>query len=406
MIVSIFADSKFITDGKGNFHTSSNMRKAMLYPIAKRFDKLIIVCRLRQTDLGHIAHEDLINHPKIEFVGLPYFRGIIGSTLSKRKLLRHITPAVEKADVCVLRFPSNIACLASPFVQSMRRPSIGHVLGEIDMEIRENPSLIPVPLLRHLIASWILHVNQRAFQACDILCGVTANAAQSYAQPGRPLHQLVDSCLSPESYSPPPQRKGKKVRAIFAGRLIEFKNVQSFLRAAAQLKKESIDIHTILIGEGVFKPQLVELTRNLGLDQHVEFIGRVESRQLLWQKYRSADIGFMLSLSEGLPLGAIEPMSVGLPLIASDLDFMKPIITDGIEGFLVNPKNINEIADRLKILTTDVQTRYKMGMAAFERSQMFSAESQADKLLALAAELTKSKSVKAVDPERITGQSP
>jgi len=387
MRLSFFADSRFVTDGEGNYYSSSNVRRAMLYPIADRCERLYLVVRLSQGDLSAVPQEDLINHPKIEFVGVPVFRGIIGSVLMRRKIMRTIRYAVEQADVCVLRLASNVASMAAGVVREMGRPSIGHVVGAFDMELRRNHKHVPLPGLRQLVAAWTLRRNRAALRSCDIVCGVTEAVAREYAQPGREVRQLVDSCLSPECYSPPRSRQSGRTRAVFAGRLVEFKNVQNFLKAARELKNEGIEIDITIVGEGDFKPKLIELSQSLGLRENVEFCGRIESRGQLWNKYREADIGFILSFSEGLPLGAIEPMSVGLPLIASDLDYMKPVITNGVEGFLVDPYNVETIARQLKLLATDGELRQKMAMAAYERAKAFSAESQAEKLLSMAKEL-------------------
>ena len=387
MNVSMFADSKFVTDGKGNFYSSSNMRKAMLYPIAEKCEKLYIVCRVSKGNLGNLPAEDLINHPKIEFVGIPYFHGIIGSFLAKKTIIPKIIYAVEKANVCVLRFSSNISCLALPIAKNAGRPCIGHVLNEFTVGVRRNPKHVPIPGVRQLVAARIWMVNRKAFRACDVLCGVTKAVVENYAQPNRDVHQVVDSCLSDECYSKPHQSHSGKVRAVLAGRLVKFKNIQTFLRAMAKVRQERVEVSATIVGEGNFKNQLIDLTHQLSISNNVEFTGRIESRKKLWQKYRSSDIGFLLSFSEGLPLGAIEPMSVGLPLIAARLDYMKPVIADGVEGFLVDPENIDEISEKLKILTTQPELRYKMGLAAYERSKEFSAEKQAIKLLQLAREL-------------------
>lgn len=127
----------------------------------------------------------------------------------------------------------------------------------------------------------------------------------------------------------------------------------------------------------------------MNIEKNVEFTGQVESRRELWRKYRSADIGFLLSFSEGLPLGAIESMSVGLPLLAAQLDYMKPIVTDGVEGFLVDPGNVDEISEKLKVLATRPGLRNKMALAAYEKSKLFSAENQAIKLFQMADKLCK-----------------
>ena len=384
MRLSIFADSKFITDGKGNFYSSSNVRKAMLSPVAQRFETVNIVCRLQQGDLAEIPKEDLINNPKINFFGVPFFKGPLGQFFFKKHILIQAEKAVSQSDVCLMRFASTISCVSMAVVKKHRKPSIGHALGEFGMEPEKNPRHIPVSVLRKPIARWIEKTNSRNFESCDVLCGVTKSIAQRYASPGRRVYQLVDSCLGPEYYSPPHQPKKNDFTAIFAGRINEFKNIQSFLQAVALLKKENIIIRVVIAGQGGFMANLKQLAKSLQLNGQVEFTGRIESRKELWERYKTSDAGFLLSFSEGLPLGAIEPMSAGLPIIAADLDYIRPVITDGVEGFLVNPTDIDRIKEKLKILATREDIYSQMARKAYEKSKNFSADRQAEVLVDLA----------------------
>ena len=387
MKIAMFADSRFITDGAGNYHTTANLRRAMLHAIADRCDRLILVCRLSQGDLSHVPSTDLIRHPKIEFCGVPCFRGMVGSCLVRKTILAQSRRAMEGADACVMRFGSNISCIAQPLAKRLGKPCLGHVVGEFDLEVRSNPKHVPVPGLRQLVALVQLRRNRAAFRACELHCGVTKSIAGEYAPPGCAIHQVINSHLSPECYSPPKRRSGRPLRAIWSGRILEFKNPHGFLRAAARLREDQIEIQPVVVGEGPFRPRLEAISRELGFNGITEFTGRIESRSELWDCYRSADLGFMLSLSEGLPLAAIEMMSVGLPLLAADLDYMKPVITDGVEGLLVDPTDPDAITEKLRILATDPERRYKMGLAAFERAQRWSAASQAQKLIDLASSL-------------------
>jgi glycosyltransferase involved in cell wall biosynthesis len=384
MRLSIFADSKFITDGRGNFYSSSNMRKAMLYPVAELFEKVTIVCRIAEGALDNIPQEDIINNPKIEFLAVPFFKGLSGQIFYRRHIKAQAKKAVETSDVCLFRYGSIISCVSLSVAKKMKKICIGQVLGEFGMETLKNPKHIRVSFLRKPFAWWIKKINAAGFRKCDVLCGVTESIARKYAPQAAVVHQLIDSCLSKEYYFPPHQPDAEEFTAIFAGRLNEFKNVQNFLRAAALLKEENIRIKIIIAGDGDFRAGLEQTAEELGIADQVEFTGRIESRKKLWEKYRAANIGFLLSFSEGLPLGAIEPMSVGLPVIAADLDYIRPVITDGQEGFLVNPANIKQIAEKVKFLATSPLMYGKMSQKAFEKSKLFNSEGQAEKLFRLA----------------------
>ena len=392
MKIAMFADSKFITDGGGTYYSPSNLRRAMLDPIADRCDRLILVCRLKQGDLNHVPATDLIRHPKIEFLGVPYFRGVVGSYVARRTIVAQARRAIGAADVCVMRFGSNISCIAQPLARRMGKACVGHVGGAFDIEIRTNPKHVPVPGLRRLVALAETARNRRAFRACDLYCGVSKAVAAQYAPPGAAVHQVIDSSLSPECYSPPKRSSSQPLRAIWSGRVLEFKNVHAFLQAAGRLRREGIEIQPIVVGDGPFHHRLKAIARELGLDALAEFPGRIESRDELWQYYRSADLGFILSLSEGLGLTAIEMMSAGLPLLGANLDYLRTVVTDGVEGLLVDPTDLDDITEKLRLLATDPKRRYQMGLAAYERAQGWSAANEAQKLVDLASNLLEKRS--------------
>jgi rhamnosyl/mannosyltransferase len=83
------------------------------------------------------------------------------------------------------------------------------------------------------------------------------------------------------------------------------------------------------------------------------------------------DVFVLTSLWEGLPLAMIEAMAAGVPVVASRVDGIAEGMTDGVEGFLVPPKDAAGFADRVRALLADDVLRKRMGEAAVERSAAF-----------------------------------
>jgi glycosyltransferase involved in cell wall biosynthesis len=388
MKLSIIEDSRFVTDGKGNYYSSSNIRRPYLYSVAEHVDKLILVMRVFEGDMSDVPQQDIVNHPKIEFVHVPSFRGPPGCYLKAHRIRPILRGAVEQSDVCDFRFASAISGLGVPIAKALGTPTIGHVMGEFGVELRANKKHIPIPLVRGLYASAYSHAQKKSFQACDALAGTSKAIARLYAQPGREVYRLSTSSLTEEFFRPVRPYDGHPdITCIFAGRLVEFKNVQGFLRAMKKLVNHGIRLKVIILGDGAYRPDLEKLTGELQLTEHVEFTGRIESREEVWRQYERADIGFMLSWSEGLPLGGIEPMSAGLPLLGARMPYMTEILDDGVQGYMVDPHNTDEIADKLEAMATDHEKRIHMAHAALERAREFSADQQARNLVELAEQL-------------------
>jgi glycosyltransferase involved in cell wall biosynthesis len=79
----------------------------------------------------------------------------------------------------------------------------------------------------------------------------------------------------------------------------------------------------------------------------------------------------LTSLWEGLPLAIIEAMAAGVPIVASRVDGVAEAVTDGIEGFLVEPKDSSAFADRIVTLLGDDALRRRTGDAARARSMSY-----------------------------------
>ena len=69
------------------------------------------------------------------------------------------------------------------------------------------------------------------------------------------------------------------------------------------------------------------------------------------------------SYHEGVPRFLMEAAAVGLPLVASDIDGCKSVIRQGINGFLISPKDTEAFASAVKKLVQDPELRVRMGAA-------------------------------------------
>ncbi|MCI6861885.1 MAG: glycosyltransferase, partial [Prevotella sp.] len=103
-------------------------------------------------------------------------------------------------------------------------------------------------------------------------------------------------------------------------------------------------------------------------------------------KYEEASIYALSSRFEGFPMVLLEAASMSLPIVAFDCKTgPNEIIEDGKTGFLVEPENVEQFAEKLMILMKDDELRAEMGRKAFESSKRFTI----DKIVSCWAELLK-----------------
>ena len=106
-------------------------------------------------------------------------------------------------------------------------------------------------------------------------------------------------------------------RFLFVGRLTRLKGLDVALSALSELK--NYDWTLDVLGEGPHREELEELSHNLGISERVTFHGNKDSHEVELFMAKSSCLLFP-SFSEGMGLSALEAMSMGLPVIASDLE--------------------------------------------------------------------------------------
>jgi glycosyltransferase involved in cell wall biosynthesis len=153
---------------------------------------------------------------------------------------------------------------------------------------------------------------------------------------------------------------------VYAGRFRSVKGVEYGIRAFATALSEESSIHLALAGEGDQLHDLQLLVHELGIDDHITFLGvRNDMPELL----SAADSVLMPSLTEGFPRTAIEAMAAGKPVIATRVGGTPEAIDDGINGILVPSKDISAMSSAIVRLSKDQALQKNLGEAGRQRAE-------------------------------------
>lgn len=118
------------------------------------------------------------------------------------------------------------------------------------------------------------------------------------------------------------------------GRLSEEKGQALAIEAISSLAPKWPRLHLLLAGEGPSEPELCRKAAELGVSNRVRFLGyRADAAELL----RAVDLVLMPSLSEGLPLVAVEALASKRTVVATNVGGTSEVIVDGETGLLVTP---------------------------------------------------------------------
>ena len=153
---------------------------------------------------------------------------------------------------------------------------------------------------------------------------------------------------------------------ISVGRLADVKGYPLLFEAVALLVAEGRDIRLRLVGDGPDSGQLQQRAQQLGIADRVIFEGwktQTELRKL----YAESDLCVLSSFSEGVPVVLMEAMATGVPCIAPRITGIPELIRDGVEGLLVTPANVADLASAIGSLMDHPDLRRQMATRSRER---------------------------------------
>lgn len=158
-------------------------------------------------------------------------------------------------------------------------------------------------------------------------------------------------------------------RVISVGKLDAQKGYDLLINAWAIVAKQFPDWKLDIFGVGEWFDVLKNKIDENQLSSSIHLCGSTTN---VCDEYLNSSIYVMSSRYEGLPMVLIEAMSCGLPIVSFNCEYgPSDIISDGIDGFLVKPFDINEMAKKICLLIENESLRINMGKMAHENVERF-----------------------------------
>ena len=169
--------------------------------------------------------------------------------------------------------------------------------------------------------------------------------------------------------------------ALFVGRVAFEKNIDFLLHMTVELRKYQPDVLLVIAGEGPAAESLHTLRAELGLQQHVKFIGYLDRNTELNACYSAADVFVFASKTETQGLVLLEAMAQGTPVVALAELGTKSILIEG-QGALIAEENETAFASRVNSLLSNDDKRKKLGETGRRYAlNHWSAQIQAERML-------------------------
>ena len=181
------------------------------------------------------------------------------------------------------------------------------------------------------------------------------------------------------------QKKGNLILSVC--RLGPIKGLEFAIEAFKQVSQENNNLKYIIIGDGPLKDQLMKKVEELSLVNKNTFLGDTTNEVAL--DYIAQSTLFVLPSviapdgdRDGIPTVLIEAMYLKTPVISSRVSGIPELVCDGVNGFLTEPGNVKQIAEKMNKLLSNKSLRIEMGEQAREKvKEEFNIENSVIKLI-------------------------
>lgn len=152
------------------------------------------------------------------------------------------------------------------------------------------------------------------------------------------------------------------------GNLTAKKDHRTLLAAVELLAASEPRVRLVVVGSGPLDGEVRAEAARRGLADRVVFTG---SREDVAELLTAFDVYALSSRYEGLSIALLEAMATGLPCVVTRVGGNPEVVTDGVEGWLVEPGDPPALAEALRRLVTDPRRRVAMGERAARRAEPF-----------------------------------
>jgi glycosyltransferase involved in cell wall biosynthesis len=215
-------------------------------------------------------------------------------------------------------------------------------------------------------ADWRCNVSVDVYRAArTVIC--ISGKVQEILKTGTPAGTssvIVHNGVNPTLFSPNSAAMGSSDREILmVGNLLRSKGHELVLRALGDLIPSFPQLQCRIIGEGPDRSHFEAVVRDLGIGQHVYFVGW-QSRSEVANAMRRCTVFALPSRNEGLGCVYLEAMSCGKPAIGCRGQGIDEVIEHGKNGWLIPVDGLEPLVQGLSVLLESTELRMRIGTAA------------------------------------------
>jgi glycosyltransferase involved in cell wall biosynthesis len=231
-------------------------------------------------------------------------------------------------------------------------------------------------------AGWQLWLDRRLIGRTDRLVGNSPSVVEFYRQQGVPEEKLLSIPNGIEIPASIGSNDGQARQSMlqelgipagayvagYIGRLAKQKRVEDLIWAVETIRQIRPQLYLVLVGDGPERERLETFARNIGVMEHVRFLGHRDDAS---QWMRLFDVFCLASSFEGMSNSVMEAMSLAKPVIASDIPANRELVVQSETGFLPKLADSVGFMQFMRRLIDEPGLGEKMGLAGQERIRQF-----------------------------------
>lgn len=313
----------------------------------------------------------------VKVTTIEWYRWIPGSfrllNIQRKNTVKFAKKSISKwgvkPDRIICHFPSSCNWLMSELAKDYNAPQVA-MIHNIDEGLLENNKREVLSLNENYDAIGFRSINiKREFENrwSEYISKPTFIAPSG----------VPDSIIKPRIEF---NSQRDKINLVFVGRLDENKNVETILLAVSKLDK-TVNYNLKIIGSGVRESKLKQMSRELGLDDRVNFLGLIP-REKVFEELRKSDVFIMVSHRETLGLVYLEAMACGCIVIGSKGTGIDGIVKDKFNGYLIDSNDADQLVNKLmSICNLELDEKKKILTNSYETVKELTDEKMSKKYL-------------------------
>lgn len=324
MKLLVVADGHYYMDKEQNVYVESVFAYSFYARYLSAFEDVYAIVRAETVETAPAGCKKA-SGPHVHFLPIPPSKGVKQFALNYFETQKRIRQYVKEFPCAIFRIPGVVANAVLPVFRKTGKPyAVEVVVDPWEYFAKGTVQGITRPFVRRV---WTRSLKKECLRA-DGVSYVTERYLQE-KYPCRAILRPDDRCftgsyssveLPDDTFAAPRTfvRKEKYILSHVANAFTGYgKGHLTLLRAAREVLQRGCNVDVWFAGDGPLRGTFEEKARELGIADHVQFLGHLPSGDAVREKIRQSDLFVFPTKAEGLPRVILEAMAEGIPVISS-----------------------------------------------------------------------------------------